>query len=494
MGINSTIGTLASAFIAGKIKRQSRNAIRHQDAIMKSLISNGKNTIYGKQLGFEEIRSYYDFQQKVPLTDYEKLTPFIDRIADGEKDLLWPGQPIYFATTSGTTSGSKYIPITSDSIHNHIDSARDALLNYMHHSGNYAFADGKMIFLQGSPVLSKRGKIPSGRLSGIVAHHVPGYLQKNRLLSWKTNCIEDWEEKVNAIVDETIVRQMTLISGIPPWLRMYFEKVIHKTGKKIGEVWPELSLLVYGGVNFTPYQAVFNDLIGRDIDTLEFYPASEGFIAYQHLPGKKGLLLNTNSGIFFEFIPVGDGSADRIPLKDVTIGKDYEIVLSSNAGLWAYRLGDTVQFTCKQPYCLVVTGRVAHFISAFGEHVIATEVEKAMTEVAGSTGVSIKEFTVAPAVNPGQGLPHHEWIIEFKKQPESLPDFANNLDQALRNKNKYYDELVTGKILSPLRITPVKKDTFRKYQEENQLLGGQHKVVRLANNRDVADELLKFNT
>jgi hypothetical protein len=275
---------------------------------------------------------------------------------------------------------------------------------------------------------------------------------------------------------------------------MYFEKVIRATGKKIGDVWPDLSLLVYGGVNIKPYQPIFAELIGREIDTLEFYPASEGFIAYQDRPGERGLLLNTNSGIFFEFIPVNEENPGRIPLQDVTIGKDYEIVLSSNAGLWAYRLGDTVRFTCKKPYCLIVTGRVAHFISAFGEHVIASEVEQSLAEVITTTNASFIEFTVAPMISPKKGLPHHQWIIEFDKRPESMTDFAIKLDDTLRKKNKYYDELVAGKILSPLEVTTVSANTFKNFQEKNKSIGGQNKIVRLANNRDIADELLKFNT
>jgi len=487
------IGRPLSAFVASRISRQSHRAIEHQDRIFKHLIAKAKNTVYGKKLGFDEIRSYVDFQQKVPLIEYEDLVPFIERIAKGEKDVLWPGLPIYFATTSGTTSGSKYIPITIDSIHNHTHSTRDALLNYMHHSGNYAFADGKMIFLQGSPVLGKKGIIPSGRLSGIVAHHVPNYLQKNRLPSWETNCIVDWVEKVDVIIKETIHEQMTLISGIPPWLRMYFEKVVAQTGKKIGTLWPHFSLLVHGGVNYKPYQTVFNDLTGREVDTLELYPASEGFIAYQDRPGKKGLRLNTNSGIFFEFILAGSETSERIPLQDVKVGADYEIVLSTNAGLWAYRLGDTVQFTCKHPYCLIVTGRTSQYISAFGEHVIASEVERSIEEVIANTSTAINEFMVAPMVDPPHGLPHHQWIIEFDKMPPSLDDFAARLDQSLRQKNKYYNDLIEGKILSPLQIKPVAVNTFKKYQEENQSFGGQNKVIRLANNRNVADELLKFN-
>jgi hypothetical protein len=424
---------------------------------------------------------------------YEALSPYIKKIAEGKPDILWPGLPVYFAKTSGTTSGSKYIPITRDSLPNHIGTARNVLFSYMKRSGNYGFADGNMIFLQGSPVLEKKGIIPAGRLSGIVAHHVPGYLQRNRMPSWETNCMEDWEQKVDAIVEETLQKRMTLISGIPSWLRMYFEKLVEREGRSVGEIFPDLSLIVYGGLNFEPYKAAFNELLGRRIDTVETYPASEGFIAFQDNAPGEGLLLNINSGIFFEFIPISnyhDDEPPRFSLEEVEMGVDYALLINNNAGLWGYDIGDTVRFVSMNPYRIVVTGRITQFISAFGEHVIASEVEGALTEVCGDQGVAVAEFTVAPVVNPVKGLPHHQWLIEFERVPHSLDHFAIRLDNALRNKNDYYDDLINGKILEPLKIITIPKGLFSRYLESKGRLGGQNKVVHVSDNRDSADEII----
>ena len=493
MKIRSTLSRPLATFVASSIRKDAGRAIECQDKVFKDLIISGQLCIYGKAHRFKEFNSYKDFQKHVPLADYEDFRPLIERISTGEKNVLWPGLPIYFAKTSGTTSGTKYIPITRDSISNHLNSARNALFMYMDRMKNHAFADHSMIFLQGSPVLDKKGVIPAGRLSGIVAHHIPAYLQKNRMPSWETNCIEDWETKVDTIVEETLQKRMSLISGIPSWLRMYFEKLVARAGKPVGEIFPDFSLLVYGGVNYEPYRQIIDSLIGRHVDTVELYPASEGFIAYQDEGPGEGLLLNINSGIFFEFIPadkVNDEFPERIPLEGVKTGIDYAIVLSNNAGLWGYNLGDTVRFVSLHPYRLIVTGRVSQFISAFGEHVIASEVEAALAQACASSGARVNEFTVAPMVNPPKGLPHHQWIIEFGKEPVSIADFAVLIDEDLRKRNTYYDDLVAGHVLEPLHIVSLPKGTFKKYHESKGKLGGQNKVTHLSDSREMAEALI----
>ena len=495
MNFRSTLSRPLALYVSSSIRKDAGHAIECQVKVLNRLVNAGQHCIYGKAHRFKEIGSYQDFQQHVPLVDYEDIRPLIERIASGENNILWPGLPIYFAKTSGTTSGTKYIPITRDSISNHINSARNALLMYMNRSKNHAFADHSMIFLQGSPVLDKKGVIRAGRLSGIVAHHVPAYLQKNRMPSWNTNCIEDWETKVDAIVEETLKKRMSLISGIPSWLRMYFEKLVNKKGKPVGEIFPDFSVLVYGGVNFEPYRQVFQSLLGRHVDTVELYPASEGFIAYQDEGPEDGLLLNVNSGIFFEFVPadkIHDEFPNRIPLEGVETGKDYAIILSNNAGLWGYKLGDTVRFVSTNPYRLVVTGRVSQFISTFGEHVIASEVESTLAEVCHATGIQVSEFTVVPVVNPPKGLPHHEWLIEFARaeNQDKLLDFSSKLDQVMCRKNTYYNDLVTGRVLEPLHITQLPTGTFKKYLESKGKLGGQNKVVHVSDNREMANELV----
>ena len=470
-------------------------AVTDQDTILKSLIKTGRNTVFGKEAGLENVNSYEEFKQAVGIRDYEQIKPYIDQIKEGKHNVIWKGRPIYFAKTSGTTSGTKYIPITKDSVPNHINTARNALLCYMAETGNTRFANGKMIFLSGSPVLERVGGIPTGRLSGIVNHHVPGYLRTNQLPSYETNCIEDWETKLNKIVEETINQDMTLISGIPPWMQMYFDELTKRSGKKIGELFPNFSVMVQGGVNFEPYKAKLIESVGRKIDTIELFPASEGFFAFQDSQLAEGLLLNTNSGIFFEFVPaneIGNPNPPRLSLRDVKAGENYALIINNNAGLWGYNLGDTVKFVSVNPYRLVVTGRTKHFISAFGEHVIGEEVEYSLLKAAGEENVQIVEFTVAPYVSEGEGKSYHEWFIEFENKPANMQEFASKVDQNLRKKNVYYDDLIGGNILRPLKLTPVRKHGFIDYMKSIGKLVGQNKVPRLSNDRQIADELTKW--
>ncbi len=470
-------------------------AVADQQSIFNYLIKTAVKTEFGKDHDFASIKSHEDFVRRVPLRDYEAFKPYIEKIKEGKHNILWKGQPIYFAKTSGTTSGVKYIPITKDSIPNHINTARNALLCYMAETGNTKFADGKLIFLSGSPELERLGGIPTGRLSGIVNHHVPKYLRSNQLPSFTTNCIEEWEEKLDKIVEETIDQNMTLISGIPPWMQMYFDRLIEKSGKKIGELFPQFSVMVQGGVNFEPYKSKLYESIGRHVDCIELFPASEGFFAFQDSQKEAGLLLNTNSGIFFEFVPAGEifnEKPTRLTLKDVKAGENYALIISSNAGLWSYNIGDTVKFISTDPYRLVVTGRTKHFISAFGEHVIGEEVETALLEAAREENIHVTEFTVAPRISTDAGKSYHEWFIEFENRPKDMTAFARKIDDNLRHRNVYYDDLIAGNILQQLKISAVKKNGFIDYMKSIGKLGGQNKVPRLSNDRKIADVLSAF--
>jgi hypothetical protein len=493
MGIRSSLSKPLAAYIVKQQRQWSMQPEVSQEKVLKNLIEKGRHTAFGKDHHFNDVRTYEDFRQAVPVQDYEELKPYINRILKGEKDVLWKGLPAYFAKTSGTTSGTKYIPITKDSIPNHINSARDALLSYVHETGNGKFLDGKLIFLSGSPVLDHKGGVPTGRLSGIVNHHVPAYLRTNQLPSYETNCIEDWEEKLDRIVDETVQKDMTLISGIPPWVQMYFEWIMERTGKKVGEVFPNFSMFVYGGVNFAPYRKKIFESIGRPVASIETYPASEGFIAYQNSQEDEGLLMLLDSGIFFEFIPADEFHSDnprRLSIHEVETGVNYALVINSNAGLWGYSIGDTVKFVSKYPHRLLVTGRIKHFISAFGEHVIGEEVEKAMRLTCERyPETEIVEFTVAPQVNPDEGLPLHEWYVEFSQFPRDLEGFEKELDLHLQKLNTYYDDLISGSILRKLQVKPLKPNAFRDYMKSQGKLGGQNKVPRLANDRKIADAL-----
>lgn len=472
------------------------SAVQDQQKIMRELVTKAAFTQYGKDHHFTEIKSYDDFKKHIPIADYEQLKPYIEKIKDGKENVLWPGKPIYFAKTSGTTSGTKYIPITKESIGNHINSTKDALLTYIANSGNADFLNGKMIFLSGSPTLDTSGKIPTGRLSGIVNHHVPAYLTKNQLPSYETNCIEDWETKVNKIVDETIDKDMTLISGIPPWMQMYFDKLYERTGKKVIELFPNLSIIVYGGVNFEPYRQRLFESIGKQIDSVELFPASEGSFAYQDVQDEKGMLLTTNKGIFYEFIPAeeifGENPA-RLYLKDVELNKNYALIINNNAGLWGYNIGDTVKFVSLDPYRVIVSGRIKHFISAFGEHVIGEEVDASIGEASKKHQAQISEYTVAPFVAKEEGKSYHEWFIEFEKEPADMQSFAEYLDNELRKRNTYYDDLIAGNILQKLQITRVQKNGFINYMKSVGKLGGQNKLPRLSNDRAIADELEKHS-
>lgn len=496
MGIRSLLAGPVASLVASQTKKWSSRPGYYQLRTFQKLVADAKDTAFGKDHGFADIDSIETFRRQVPIRDYEGLKGYIEKVVAGQPDILWPGKPEYFAKTSGTTSGTKYIPISKQSLPNHFRSARNAVLNYVHETGKSAFLDGGLIFLSGSPELEKKAGIKTGRLSGISNHEVPSYLRTNQKPSYKTNCIEDWEEKLEKIIDETLREDMCLISGIPPWVQMYFDRIHARTGKKIKDVFPNFSVFVYGGVNFEPYRARLFDSIGKNVDSIETFPASEGFIAYQDSQHHEGLLLLLDEGIFYEFIPAeeyGRPDARRLMIEEVELGKNYALIINSNAGLWGYSIGDTVKFVSKNPYRLLVTGRIKHFISAFGEHVIGEEVEKAMkAAMLKFPEAELTEFTVAPQVTPSEGLPHHEWLVEFATLPRDINAFAQELDDRLRELNVYYDDLISGKILRTLVLTPLKKDSFIDYMKSIGKLGGQNKVPRLANDRVIANELVKF--
>ncbi len=492
MHIKSILVKPIAKRIQKRIYQWANQPEKTQKKVFKKLIRQAKNTSFGKDHKFGAITTYKDFQNQVPVRDYEALKPYINQIIEGKSDVLWQGKPLYFAKTSGTTSGAKYIPLTKESMPYHIKAARNALLMYIAETGNADFVNGKMIFLQGSPIIDTKNKINTGRLSGIVAHYVPKYLQKNRMPSWDTNCIDDWETKVDAIVEETLKEDMTLISGIPSWVQMYFEKLAVKTGKSISEIFPNFNLFVYGGVNYEPYRNKFEKMMGKRVDSIELYPASEGFFAFQDKQNEKGMLLLLNGGIFYEFIKADeffDKNPTRITITDVELNINYVIIISTNAGLWAYNIGDTVQFTSLKPHRIIVSGRIKHFISAFGEHVIAKEVEQAIQDAIKGTQVTINEFTVAPQTNPTGELPYHEWFIEFENEPDNLDDFITKVDASMQKQNSYYYDLIVGNILQRLKITKVQKGGFQNYMKSVGKLGGQNKIPRLSNDRKIADAL-----
>ena len=495
MSIKEFLAKILAKYFVWKIKKRSKSPIQAQRKVFRNLILKAKETSFGKNHNFSKINSHRDFVRNVKVKDYEGLSPYFNRLVKGENNVLWPGKPLYFAKTSGTTSGVKYIPITKDSMPTHIKASRDAIFHYINETGKTAFLNKKVIFLQGSPVLEEINGVKTGRLSGIVAHFTPSYLRKNISPSWDVNCIEDWEEKVKQISLETIKEDMAVIGGIPPWVQMYFEKLKQLSKEKnISEIFPNFHLFVYGGVNFEPYRKMFKDLIGKETDSIEYFPASEGFFAYQDSQKSNELLLQINSGIYYEFIKLEEmklKNPKRFTVKNVETGINYVLIISTTAGLWAYNTGDTIAFTSLFPHKIIVTGRYKHFISAFGEHVIASEVENALKQSLKKSQLKVNEFTVAPLINPKKGLPFHQWWIEFENAPknEELEKLISSLDKNMQIQNTYYKDLVDGKVLKKLEIIVLKKDAFKKYMKKRGKLGGQNKLPRLSNDRKIVEEI-----
>ncbi len=495
MSLKTWIAKKWAKFRYHQIQKIVSNPIENQQKLLFQLLNSAQNTQFGKKYQFSKIKTLQDYQKQVPISDYETLKPYILKIyEEGEKNVLWKGLPAYFAKTSGTTSGSKYIPLSHEMMRCQVKGARDALLCYIYHSQKPDFLNGKMIFLSGSPVLEKSPSgILTGRLSGISNHYVPAYLRTHQVPSYQTNCIEDWELKIQKIFEEVHHQDLRLISGIPPWVQMFFEYAENQTGKKPIEIWKNLQIFVQGGVDFSPYQPIFEKTLGKQVDIVEVFPASEGFIAIQDDYRKNDLLLMLDYGIFFEFIPLeeyGKPDAPRLTLSQVELGVNYALILTTNAGLWSYDIGDTIQFTSLKPFRIKVTGRVKHFLSAFGEHVIQSEVNQAIQHACEKTGAIVHEFTVAPFVS--ESVSYHEWFIEFEKKPENLAIFTKILDEKLQSLNIYFKDLRVGNILQTPKIQILQPYASREYMKSIGKLGGQNKFPRLTNNRKIADFLKNY--
>ena len=494
MGIKSTIISPIAKHISKKIEKDQRNAIAHQEKIRISNTKMASQTAFGKDYGLADIHTYDQYRNRIPVLHYEKIKGYMERVLLGEKNILWPGKPSYIVGTAGTTSGVKYIPLSKQSIPFHFGTARNATMSFAYRNNVLDLFDGKLLFLSGSPKLDKtEGGIPTGRLSGIVNHQVPQWMRRNQVPNYDTNVIPDWEEKVMGIIKEVHQKDLRMISGIPPWVTMFMEQLTDFTNKKtVMEVFQNLRLFIYGGMNYEPYRQKMEHLIGKSLLSLETYPATEGFIAYQTHADENSLLLNTNAGVFFEFVPVdklSDAESNRIPLAEVKVGIRYAIMLSNNAGLFCSMIGDIVEFTSVDPYRLLVKGRTKHFISAFGEHVIGQEVEKAFASALIKHQLPIDEFTVAPMIDPKDGgLPYHEWHMEVAPTID-LKEFSNTLDQEMQKANFHYKELVEGKVIRPLQLVKLHPGSFARYQKSLGKLGGQNKVARLSNDRKIVEAI-----
>ena len=476
-------------------KKNKFNALDHQNKIFKKIINNGVDSLFGKNNSINKSIKYIDFKKLIKLNDYESIRPYVKKISEGETNILTKGVPKYFAITSGTTSGTKYIPLTMEMLNFQMRAIKELLLLYSYQSGNCKLSNTGMMFIQGSPVLRKFNKIPFAKLSGITARHIPFFLKKNRYPSMKTNCISNWDEKIKKIVLETFDKDMGVIGGIPPWVITYFRALLaHTQASNIKEIFPNFELYIHGGTSFENYKNSIFKLCG-DIDTLETYPASEGFFAYQDNLNEKHLLLLTNHGVFYEFVEVSrfkKGDNERVCLADVELGKNYVLIVSTVSGLWAYNTGDTIRFVSINPYKIVFCGRVSQYCSVFGEHVIEKEVQTALTQTLKKSGGEICEFSVCPKIKTNTKESHHEWFIEFVVKPKNMRNFEESLNREMETQNIYYKDLIKSNIISTLKVICVKRGGFDEYMKSIGKFGGQNKCPHLSNDRKIGDFLSEY--
>lgn len=470
-------------FSQWKIKKEyetHRNASFYQTKFLHQILAKNQNTLFGKEYYFGQIADYSQYQKRIPIRSYEEFLPYIEKVKLGEKQVLTTSDPAYLLMTSGTTAGSKYIPITKTGIKHQIDAALKVLCFQAVNSGSAEFMDSKMIFLQGSPALDYSLNIPTGRLSGVVYHHVPKFFQRNKLPSYEANIIEDWQTKLDAIVDETYREDISILGGIPPWCLQYFEKLLEKSNSiNLKSLFPNLAMYIHGGLDFSNYKDKVSKLLGENVSCLQTFPASEGFFALQDRMESDDMLLLLNQGVFYEFRTFGDNANNVLTINDVSLHKRYELIITNNSGLYRYAMGDLIEFTYLRPYRIKVVGRTSQFISAFGEHVIAYEVEKAMERASASLELKIEDYYVSADVEQKQYI----WQVEFANSIDKarIIEFQNRLDVELAILNKYYHHLIAGKIINSCAIHEVDAGFFSRHREKLGKLGGQNKVVRLGN-------------
>lgn len=468
-----------------------KDAIALQDLFLKKLISQNKSTVFGLAHQFESIKNYANYTQSVSPRYYEEFQTYIEKIKKGEKNILQSGSPLYLLMTSGTTAGTKFIPISKSGIQHQINAAMKLLCFHSYHQGNADFMGFKMIFLQGSPELNYDLAIPVGRLSGVVYHHIPRFFQRNKLPTYQTNIISNWQEKVDKIVAETVGENISILGGIPPWCIQYFEKLITKSkAKNLRALFPNLSIYIYGGLDFGSYREKMKQLLGDKVACLQTFPASEGFFGIQDLPNSDEMLLLVNQGIFYEFIPIEEVEKEKpkaILIKDIILNTSYELMVTTDSGLWRYRMGDLIQFTNLAPYRIKVVGRTSQFISAFGEHVIGFEIENTMQAAIQEFQLDIEEYHVCPNVENK----HYEWYIEFNQLVVDITSLQNYLDTKLSGFNKYYAHLIDGNIINSCQIIVLSKGRFAQLRSKLGKDGGQNKVIRLSNNKKFASQLIE---
>lgn len=469
--------------------------------LLHTLLAKAKNTEVGKQYDFASISNYNEFAKRIPLTCYEDMEPQIERSRLGENNIFWPTPIKWFAKSSGTTSSkSKFIPVSTDALEDcHYAASKDLLCMYLNNNPDSQLFVGKGLRLGGSKELYKDNGTIYGDLSAILIANMPFWAEYSSTPSNEISLMADWETKMQAIVDATVQENVTSLAGVPSWMLVLLNQVLETSGKEnLFEIWPNLEVYFHGGVSFNPYIEQYNKILPKEsFRYYEIYNASEGFFAIQDRNSNKELLLMLDYGIFYEFIPMetyGTTTEKVIPLSEVETGKNYAIIITTNSGLWRYKIGDTVKFTSTDPYRIKVTGRTKHHINVFGEELIIENAEEALRKVTTNTRSEIVEYTVAPIFMDGKEKGAHEWIIEFKTPPKNITDFAQQLDKALQDVNSDYEaKRFNDTTLNPLKINVARKNLFYDWLKHKEKLGGQHKVPRLSNTREYIDELLGMN-
>lgn len=468
---------------------------------MQDIVTAAQYTEFGRKYGFYELFNIHSFKEAVPVHEYDDIKPYIERIMNGEQNVLWNTPVYWFAKSSGTTSDrSKFIPVSDESLEDcHFKAAKDVLTMYYQYNPESELLTGKGLVIGGSHSINPmNAEAQYGDLSAVLLQNTPFWGHWLRTPDLSIALMDEWEDKIEKLAANTINENVTSISGVPTWTLVLFKRILEITGKSsMAEVWPSLELYMHGGVSFTPYKAQFEKLIGKKINYLEMYNASEGFFAAQENPNDDGMLLFADHGVFMEFMPVseyGKSFPYTIGLQDVELNRNYAMVISTNGGLWRYMLGDTIQFTSLRPYRIKVSGRLKHYINAFGEELIVDNTDKAVAVASGITGAIVNDYTAAPVYFSDSSNGAHEWLIEFEKEPEDLSRFTVELDRALKNVNSDYDAKRHKDIALRLPVVrPLRKGSFNEWLRNRGKLGGQHKVPRLSNDRTFLEEILELS-
>lgn len=483
-----------------RIESWMQNPVTAQREVLQDIVTSAQYTQYGHQHQFSKLFSVRDFKNTVPVCEYDDLKPWIERMMNGEENVLWPTPVNWFAKSSGTTSDkSKFIPVSEESLkEGHYKAAKDVLTLYYNNFPSSDLLTGKGLVIGGSHnVHQLNDEIQYGDLSAVLMQNAPFWANWIRTPSLNIALMDEWESKIEKLAENTIKEPVTSISGVPTWTLVLFRRILELTGKQsISEVWPQMELYLHGGVSFVPYREQFEQIIGKPINYLEMYNASEGFFAAQDEPGADGMLLFTDHGIFYEFMPLeeyGKKFPNTVGLNKVEIGKNYAPLISTNGGLWRYIVGDTIQFTSLEPFRIKVSGRLKHFINAFGEELIVDNTDKAIAIACEQTGAVVNDYTAAPVYFTHDSTGAHEWLIEFEHLPVGLNDFVYELDTALKNLNSDYEAKRHKNIALRLPfVKPVAKGTFNAWLHSKGKLGGQHKIPRLSNERTFLEEIQRI--